>query len=347
MSNRPAAKTPTVAIARILRDLGLKQGNDFRVRGQYQGTGQNRERIGTYVAALTGAADQVIADHADEIERLASEAGHSFRVSIHFTANGRMWTWVANYGQRTRDTVPAATLGRDDETQAPAEQSRRTVKTIEQRPGRNGAPVIKATLGQPHPAFEQPDSKRQRAADALRSLAGQVTGAVAEATARPSTDDPYEGLAQKRFGSLYWACEQAGSVWFFQDGQHGSRYTLRIYTGRVQVRGWYLTGPGLPVEGRRMGTTLTESAEASADVILDHKWITERMAATARQWPKGLRVTNGHRTGAVNGVAWGVVTLEGHENYGRPWVDVDWDAVDGDMGTNRRGRPFTDTLTRI
>lgn len=318
MSNRPAAKTPTVAIARILRDLGLKQGNDFRVRGQYQGTGQNRERIGTYVAALTGAADQVIADHADEIERLASEAGHSFRVSIHFTANGRMWTWVANYGQRTRDTVPAATLGRDDETQAPAEQSRRTVKTIEQRPGRTGAPVIKATLGQPRPAFEQ-----------------------------PSTDDPYEGLAQKRFGSLYWACEQAGSVWFFQDGQHGSRYTLRIYTGRVQVRGWYLTGPGLPVEGRRMGTTLTESAEASADVILNHKWITERMAATARQWPKGLRVTNGHRTGAVNGVAWGVVTLEGHENYGRPWVDVDWDAVDSDMGTNRRGRPFTDTLTRI
>lgn len=320
---KKTANTPTVAIARVLRGLGLKQGSDFRVKGQYQGTGANRERIGTYVAVYSAHGDQVVADNADRIEELVQQdGGFAFRVSIHFTAGGRMWTWIANYGQRTRDQAPAVqrpTTGSD----APAEDARRTVKQIEQRPGRKAAPVIRATLGAPRPAFEQ-----------------------------PSTDDPYAGKAQKRFGALYWACEMADQVWFFQDGQHGARYTLRVYRGRVQSRGWYLSGPGLPAEGRHMGVTLTAAAEASEAIILEHRWITERMEGAARDWPKGKRVsgtdTSGKaRTGTVNGVSWGVVTVPGHENYGRTWVDVDWDALPGDMGAGRRNRPFTDELTAI
>lgn len=54
---------PSTIIARILRQLGLKQGHDFRVRGEYRGRGADRERIGTYVAALTKEADQAVADH--------------------------------------------------------------------------------------------------------------------------------------------------------------------------------------------------------------------------------------------------------------------------------------------
>lgn len=161
MAKQATAKTPTVAIARVLRSLGLEQGKDFRVRGQYQGTGANRERIGTYVAVYTNAADQVVADNADRIEELVKQDGSfAFRVSIHSTTNGRVWTWIANFGSRTRDgwtgQQDPSTTGSD----APAEEARKAVKDIEQRPGRTGAPVITATLGAARPAFEQPGSDR-------------------------------------------------------------------------------------------------------------------------------------------------------------------------------------------
>lgn len=192
MAKQATAKTPTVAIARVLRSLGLEQGKDFRVRGQYQGTGANRERIGTYVAVYTNAADQVVADNADRIEELVKQdGGFAFRVSIHFTAGGRMWTWIANYGQRTRDSWTGQQNPSTTGSDAPAEEARKAVKDIEQRPGRTGAPVITATLGAARPAFEQP-----------------------KAPAAPKLDaHPYEGPAQKPFGSLTWACEEAATQW--------------------------------------------------------------------------------------------------------------------------------------
>lgn len=303
------AKTPTVAIARVLRSFGLKQGTDFRVKGEYKGRGLDRERVGTYVVIYTSHGDHIVAQHADAIEDLVKQdGGFAFRVSVHYTSNGRRWTWIANYGQRTRDEAPAATLGRDDASQAPSEQGRKLATDTGNK-----------LTGQPLPSTP-------------KQIADQ---------------DPYAGLAQKRFGSLYWACQEAGQVWFFQDGYHSARFTLRVYNGRAQARGWYLTGPGLPSEGRYMAARLSHAAEDAADVILAFKHISNTMEQTARDWPTGTRVTNGTRTGAVNGAGWGVVTIEGHDNYGRAWVDVDWDAVDGDMGSNRRGRPFADTLTRV
>lgn len=303
------AKTPTVAIARVLRSFGLKQGADFRVKGEYKGRGLDRERVGTYVVLYSGHADHVVAEHADAIEELVQlDGGFSFRVSIHYTANGRRWAHIANYGSRVRDAAPAATLGRDDASQAPTEQGRKLAH----------------------------DTGNQLTGQPLPSTAQQV-----------ATQDPYAGLTQKRFGSLYWACQEASQVWFFQDGYNSARFTLRVYRGRSQMVGWYLTGPGLPDAGRWMGPTVSLAAENAQDVIMDFKVISDTMERTARDWPTGTRVTNGHRTGQVNGAGWGAVTIEGHDNYGRAWVDVDWDAVDGDMGTNRRGRPFADTLTRI
>lgn len=105
-----AARTPSVAIARTLRELGLKQGEDFRIKGQYRGRGAERERVATYVAVLTPKAEQIISDHADHIERVTeTESGFVFLVSVHYTAGGRMWTWVSNSGPRVRDERPAAT----------------------------------------------------------------------------------------------------------------------------------------------------------------------------------------------------------------------------------------------
>ena len=52
----PPPRTPSVAVARVLRDLGLTQGpgKDFRVDGEYRGG----ERIGTWVLVLTRHADE-------------------------------------------------------------------------------------------------------------------------------------------------------------------------------------------------------------------------------------------------------------------------------------------------
>lgn len=71
-------------------------------------------------------------------------------------------------------------------------------------------------------------------------------------------------------------------------------------------------------------------------------------APTAADLPKGTRVVSPEgRMGTVNGVDVGRVTnlSHGHANYGREYVGVDWDAVEGDMGLNRRSRPFADELT--
>ncbi|MFE7214578.1 hypothetical protein ACFU93_32480 [Streptomyces sp. NPDC057611] len=105
MKHLPAPSSPTVAIARVLRDLGLTQGRgcDFRVTGDYR----NGERIGTYVLSLTRHADEVIAEHADEIERLSDETGWAFRVSVRYPNGARPMVTVANYGSRVRETPPA------------------------------------------------------------------------------------------------------------------------------------------------------------------------------------------------------------------------------------------------
>ncbi|MDX3345931.1 hypothetical protein PV387_39380 [Streptomyces sp. ME02-6987-2C] len=107
--------TPTVVIARILRGLGLTQGRgqDFRVTGDYR----NGERVGTYVLTLTRHADEVVAAHADEIEKRSEETGNSFRVSLRYSSSGRPVASVANYGSRVRETPPAPPA---EEAPAPA-----------------------------------------------------------------------------------------------------------------------------------------------------------------------------------------------------------------------------------
>jgi hypothetical protein len=120
MSTTTPPKTPTVAIARVLRGLGLTQGRgqDFRVEGAYR----NGERIGTHVLSLTRSADETIAEHADEIERLAAETGFVIRVSVRYPSGDRPMTSVANYGDRVRDAAPTPAAEPDPEpAESPAE----------------------------------------------------------------------------------------------------------------------------------------------------------------------------------------------------------------------------------
>ncbi|MFF0092729.1 hypothetical protein ACFYSF_22590 [Streptomyces canus] len=103
---KTAPSSPTVAIARVLRGIGLTQGRgcDFRVTGDYR----NGERVGTYVLLLTRHADELVAERADEIERLVGATGFAFRVSVRYLSrSGRPTASIANYGSRVRDTPPA------------------------------------------------------------------------------------------------------------------------------------------------------------------------------------------------------------------------------------------------
>ena len=101
-----------MAIARILRDMGLRQGNgkDFTVRGFER----NGERFGTMVVPLTRAANDLIDARADEIESASEEAGFPFLVSTEYGADGRAWPNLVNFGERVRSPRPAIATRESD-----------------------------------------------------------------------------------------------------------------------------------------------------------------------------------------------------------------------------------------
>lgn len=108
MAVTPTAKTPSIAIARALRRLGLTQGKgkDFKVEGEYNKAG---ERVATYVLTLTGHADETVAARADDIERWASEdGGWSFTVNVRYSDKGRPHCTISNGAvERVREEPPA------------------------------------------------------------------------------------------------------------------------------------------------------------------------------------------------------------------------------------------------
>lgn len=164
MTNTRTASTPTVAIARVLRSLGLVQGRggDFRVTGEYR----NGERICTYVLTLARHADETIAKHADDIERRVSEdGGWAFHVSVrYFDGKPRPWAHVSNGpGERIRETPPAAP--------AVPENPAQPEPAAEPEPAEDSEPVA-----EPAPPVEDPqDLRLQRAqAAALGWSTGQA-----------------------------------------------------------------------------------------------------------------------------------------------------------------------------
>lgn len=66
---------------------------------------------------------------------------------------------------------------------------------------------------------------------------------------------------------------------------------------------------------------------------------------TATDLPKGTRVMSPEgRMGTVDGHNIGRVTIQSHDNYGREYVGVKWDAIEGEMDYLRHDRPFVDEL---
>ncbi|WP_327385042.1 hypothetical protein [Streptomyces sp. NBC_01207] len=115
----PAPKTPTVAIARVLRDLGLKQGAaaDFRVTGHYE----NGERRYTYVILLSREAEDLVAANADQIEAWTDRGPFGFTVSVRYSKNGNAFCTIRNVrAGRVRQTPPALVVEPVVEPAAPA-----------------------------------------------------------------------------------------------------------------------------------------------------------------------------------------------------------------------------------
>lgn len=365
--NQTPAKTPGVAIARVLRGLGLKQGLDFGVRGEWK----NGERVGTRVAVFGRPANQLVADNADLIEQLSGDAGFHFNVSVYFTASGSVWVHVGNYGKKTRQTHFLSAT--------PAEPT----ETPEDQPLRDRAVALAdesmtepVTEGRARTLDDYVAERKQRAAEALKGLVGQVTDAVDDAvkhgirtrTATPRISatlgaprpafgqteaapfNPYEGRAVRLIAGRKWGCGTAGQMWYFQTTEHGPRYTLRVYLGRAQADGWYLSGPGI-VADRYMAGDLTTAMVQAGSVIDGFAWLIHRLEDVSHYYPKGQRVQGLDSygvtcMGTVNGVAWGAVTDPLNENYGRTWADVDWDEMPHNRGTGRRSRPFVSDLIK-
>lgn len=127
-------RTPTVALARELRRLGLVQGKDFRVAGHYVA----EERRFTYADLLNADARQAVADNADALEAALAAGPFPFTVTVRYFDTPRPWPTVSNsLGERIRDERPAAEeLPTVEEAPAPAAEFRTgDLVTVDGRPG--------------------------------------------------------------------------------------------------------------------------------------------------------------------------------------------------------------------
>lgn len=106
MAKTTAPKTPTGAIARVLRALGLAQGRggDFVVRGL---STKADGRIGTFVVPLSGKAEKTIRDNAVAIEQGAADLGFRFMVSVEGWIGDLPCTSIHNFGKRKWVERPA------------------------------------------------------------------------------------------------------------------------------------------------------------------------------------------------------------------------------------------------
>jgi len=104
LAAEPAPKTPTVALARALRRIGLAQGEDFRITGNYR----RGERLSTFALVRSRRAHGLVAEHADRIEAELAAGPFGFTVSV-YDFNGHPHALVTNAPvERVRESAPVA-----------------------------------------------------------------------------------------------------------------------------------------------------------------------------------------------------------------------------------------------
>jgi hypothetical protein len=143
MAMNPIPRTPTVAIARELRRLGLTQGaaGDFTVAGHYV----RGERRFTYVTVTSKEAERLLAERADEIEERTANGPFPFTVSVRYVGDIPFVDIRNGAAKRVRELPESA-------RRAAAEQP---AEAAEQAPE---APTATEATDTPAPAAqEQPD----------------------------------------------------------------------------------------------------------------------------------------------------------------------------------------------
>lgn len=198
----PAPNTPTTAVARKLRRLGLKQGptKDFRVLGHYV----KGEREHTYVDLQNAEARQLVADRADELEEWLTEGPFPFKVSIRYSDTGQPWPHIHNgAAERIREARPTAEDVAEEPTPAAAEE-----------------PAAPADVDAPAEGAEVPelDDEPAPAEEAEVSAAPADVDVPAEEDDVPDSPEEYwerrEASARHRrqAAALLWSTKQAETI---------------------------------------------------------------------------------------------------------------------------------------
>ncbi|WP_405759482.1 hypothetical protein OG234_13370 [Streptomyces sp. NBC_01420] len=251
-----APRTPSVAVARELRQLGLQQGpgKDFRVAGAIV----RGERNHTYVLLLNDDARQVVADHADDLEQRLAAGPFPFTVSVRYHGDRPEPSIHNGHMERIREERPTVEA-------APADEA----APVEEAPDEDAAPVEEPT-----------------AVDTAEEAPGAPAAALDAPAATPAGDEPADDVdapqddykeqykQQCQAAALCWSTKQANHVraaaaghLFRDDFSDSFRWsTDRKKTGRrvsgsflapLQTAGFLaLTEPG--ADGRRV-------VEATAD----------------------------------------------------------------------------------
>ncbi|MEH0402889.1 hypothetical protein ACFY7V_03620 [[Kitasatospora] papulosa] len=193
MATVSAPRTPSVAVARELRRLGLVQGpgKDFRVVGAIV----KGERDHTYVLLLTADARQLVADRADDLEAWLAAGPFPFKVSVRYHGSDRPMPSIHNgAAERIRDERPAAVEA------APVEEAEELAPVEEVAPA---APV--EDVEEPAPAAVDAPT-----APAVDEPAEDVD--TPQEPAQPVIDHNEQYKQQCQAAALCWSTKQAAHV---------------------------------------------------------------------------------------------------------------------------------------
>ncbi|WP_284576749.1 hypothetical protein [Streptomyces sp. 2P-4] len=185
----PTPKTPTVAVSRELRRLGLEQGpgKDFRVTGHVV----KGERRHTNVLLLTAKARQTVADHADDLETWLAAGPFPFTVSVRYSSSGQPHPSIHNGPmERIREDKPT-------EETAPEE----LVEDVAAAPVEDVEETAPATVDAPTTAPADADN-----------VEDAETADAPEEPAQPVVDYSEQYKQQCQANALVWSTKQAAHV---------------------------------------------------------------------------------------------------------------------------------------
>ncbi|MGJ3558930.1 hypothetical protein ACR6C2_08095 [Streptomyces sp. INA 01156] len=210
MALTKTAHNPTTAIARALRRLDLAQGRgkDFRVEGEYK----NGERVCTYVLVLTRHANEVVAAHADDIERWVGEdGGWSFTVNVRYSSKGHPHCTISNGAiERVREEPPAPPADEPTPEPQPEEPAGETAVLEDpaqpeegEQPPAEEPPASKGSLTISHTRADGTLLEGSTKGDGVyeivrRSASGRSARSACSVSSAPATGRPTAGASTAR-----------------------------------------------------------------------------------------------------------------------------------------------------